>query len=314
MRLSRRVVFIILGVIVWLFLGWRAAPYFSSSFSYPSINSYSLLLLALLFVPINWGIEAMKWHYLISKNSKGYFQAYKSVLSGMALGMLTPNRIGEPFARAYLVPNGNYLTSTAAALICSLTQQAVTLIVGLLGALTLSRQLNISDATLKPYILSGGVILAISLLLLTFWPVIFKWLKAHSFTKTVMQGIRSIENFTLKQVITVGLLSLLRYCVFLSQYLFIIYALGCKLPTHQVISAIACIFLVSSIIPSPTFVDVGIKISLAILFLGTSADNEKIAAITSASIWIINIALPAFIGSTILITTPKSDKQNLKTQ
>lgn len=314
MTLSRRVIFIILGVIVWLFLGWRAAPYFSSPFSYSNINSYSLLFFALFFAPVNWGVEALKWHYLIFKNKGGYFQAYKSVLSGMALGMLTPNRIGEPFARAYLVPNGNYLTSTAAALICSLTQQSVTLIVGLIGALTLTGQLNISDSALKSYILWGGVLLAISLLLLLFWPAIFKWLKAHRFTKTVMQGIRSIENFTLKQVITVGLLSLLRYSIFLSQYLFIIYALGCNLPIIHVISAIACIFLVSSIIPSPTFVDVGIKISLAILFLGTSVDNEKIAAIASASIWIINIALPAFIGSLILITSPASDKSKFTIQ
>lgn len=314
MKLSRRNLFIILGVLVWAFIGWRVTPYITDLLrngdALPTIHSKWMFLLAILLVPINWGIEAAKWHYLIFKKSKNGFRlAYKSVLSGMAIGILTPSRIGEPFARALMVPDGHYLTSTAAALICSITQQAATLLFGIIGALIVAQQFDISSSNLISVAGFGALLLSVLMLILMLSPTLLKWIAHHHFTKKVMESIRGIDAFTLKQVASIQGLSIIRYCIFTSQYMLILYAFGISASPLQTASAVTCIFLVGSIIPSPAIVDVGVKISLAILFLGTTLNSEKIAAIASTTIWIINLAIPAIVGTIFVMKNSFSSRK-----
>ena len=316
MNRRRRALYIILGVLVWAFLGWRAVPFIADLFqdkeSLPVIHSGGMLLLAILLVPVNWGIEAAKWHYLVFRKQKSRYQlAYKSVLGGMALGILTPGRIGEPFARALMVPNGNYLSSAAAALICSLTQQAATLLFGIAGALLVAQQFHIITANLISVVGIGALILSLSISILLLFPSILKWIAHHQFTQKVMESIRGIEAISLQQISADQLLSIDRYSVFTCQYMLVIYAFGSNASPLQTMSAVACIFLVGSIIPSPAIIDVGIKISLAMLFLGPTLDSEKIAAAASTTIWIINLAIPAILG-TILIANNSFENKALR--
>ena len=45
---------------------------------------------------LNWSIEAIKWRLLIKKMQPiTFIEALKGVLSGVAVGTFTPNRIGE---------------------------------------------------------------------------------------------------------------------------------------------------------------------------------------------------------------------------
>jgi len=306
MKLSRRNLFIIVGVAVWFFVGWRITPYITdflrNEYALPAVHSRWMLLLAILLIPVNWGIEAVKWHYLIfKKNKNGFRLAYKSVLGGMAIGILTPSRVGEPFARALMVPGGHYLTSAAAALICSLTQQAATLLFGIIGALTVAQQFDISSSNLLSIAGFGALILSVLISLLMLSPTLLKWIAHHHFTKKVMESISGIDTFSLKQIALIQGLSIVRYGIFTCQYILILYAFGINASLLQTASGVACIFLVGSIIPSPAIVDVGVKISLAILFLGTTINSEKIATIAGATIWIINLALPAIAGAIIVM-------------
>ena len=312
MRLSRRLLFVVLGVIVWIFLAWRIVPYLTESrqTGCPLTANLALIAFTALLIPLNYGIEAAKWHYLVFKKSNGsYWLAYKSVLSGMALGILTPSRVGEPFARALMVPGGSYISTTAAALICSLSQLAATLLFGIIGALSLANLFNTSVTGMLGYVVGGATLLVIAALLLLLSPTMLKWISNHHFTQKVLQSLSGIESFSLRQIATVQALSVVRYCVFLLQYCCILYAFGCSLSPWHIVSAVACIFLVGSAIPAPTVVDAGIKISLAILFLGTTLDNEKVAAAASTTIWIMNIAIPAFAGTIFAMTNTFNRKR-----
>ena len=314
MKLSRRGLFVVLGVLVWIFLGWHIVPYVKDTIqngqSLMASLSFRLLAIAILLIPINYGIETAKWHYLIfKKNANSYWLAYKSVLSGMALGILTPNRVGEPFARALMVPQGNYLNSATAALICSLSQQAATLLFGLIGAIILTNQFNYITSNLIWHIGVASVLLSLAITTLLLSPTLLRWIAHHHFTTKLMQSIRGIDSFSLKQVTTIQSISLIRYCIFITQYACILYAFGSSLPLLHIVSAVACIFLVGSIIPLPAIVDVGFKISLAILFLGTTLDNEKAATAASTTIWIMNIAIPSLIGTIFVISNAFDNKK-----
>ncbi|SDC81048.1 lysylphosphatidylglycerol synthase domain-containing protein [Williamwhitmania taraxaci] len=309
MPLSRKSLFAILGMLVWIFLTWRLFPHIRDTFqngeSLLENLSFNLLAIAVLLIPINYGIEAIKWYYLVfRKTNNGYWPAYKSVLSGMALGILTPNRIGEPFARALMAPCGNYLTTAAAALICSFSQQAATLLFGILGMITIANKYNSTSANLLWFIGIGAILLALSLSLLLLSPSLLKWTANHHFTQRVKKSMANLELFTIKQVATVLVLSFIRYSIFLAQYIFVLYAFGCNLAILQAASAVACIFLVGSIIPLPAVIDIGVKISLAMLFLGSTRNNEEVAAAASTTIWIMNIAIPALTGTIFVISSP----------
>ena len=52
--------------------------------------------LVILLAFLNWGLEARKWQVLLKPIQQiNFFRAYKSVLSGLALSLNTPNRMGE---------------------------------------------------------------------------------------------------------------------------------------------------------------------------------------------------------------------------
>jgi len=309
MPLGRRSLFAILGMLVWIFLTWRLFPYIRDTFqngeSLLENLSFNLLAIALLLIPINYGIEAIKWYYLVFRKTKnGYWPAYKSVLSGMALGVLTPNRIGEPFARALTAARCNYLTTATAAIICSFSQQAATLLFGILGMISVANKYDSTPTNLIWFIGIGAILFALSLSILLLSPSLLKWIANHHFTQMVKKGMANLELFSIKQVATVLVLSFIRYSIFLSQYILVLYAFGCNLPLLQAASAVACIFLVGSIIPLPAVIDIGVKISLSMLFLGSTQNNEEVAAAASTTIWLMNIAIPALLGTVFIVSTP----------
>jgi len=71
--------------------------------------SYRFIIIALLLVILNWGIEAIKWRYAI-RNIVGLsiLKAFKHTITGITLGLVTPNRIGEIPARALLLNNNSF--------------------------------------------------------------------------------------------------------------------------------------------------------------------------------------------------------------
>ena len=59
------------------------------------------LVLVILLMFVNWGIEAKKWQVLMSSIQKvSFLRAYRAIFSGQALAFNTVNRIGDFAGRA----------------------------------------------------------------------------------------------------------------------------------------------------------------------------------------------------------------------
>ena len=68
----------------------------------------------LLFVFVNWGIEARKWQLLMKAvQPMSFITAFKSVLCGVTLSLNTPNRMGEYGGRILFVKEGNRIKAIA---------------------------------------------------------------------------------------------------------------------------------------------------------------------------------------------------------
>ena len=103
-------------------------------------NNIWLLLLLVLLMCINWGIEARKWHLLVCRvQPVNYFTAYKAVLSGVSLSLFVPNGIGDYAGRLVYMEEGNRLKSITLTVVGSMAQLIITLTGGLAGLLYLSK-------------------------------------------------------------------------------------------------------------------------------------------------------------------------------
>ena len=94
------------------------------------------LLLVLALMLLNWGIEARKWQLLMRHLQPfSISTAFKSVLAGSSITVLTPNRIGEYGGRILYVKAENRIKAISLTIVGSISQLLITLLMGCLGLL-----------------------------------------------------------------------------------------------------------------------------------------------------------------------------------
>jgi hypothetical protein len=253
-----------------------------------SIN-YFFLFFAFLLSFLNWGLETYKWRFVVLKiQPLDFVPALKIVFTGITLSLITPNRIGEIPARAYLLNSKEHVKSTMyATFISSSSQLLLTLLIGLFGVIF---TLNLIDIHLSNTFI---VILSISISLL-FLMFIF----SDKLKKLLLKLIHREETIAFNEIDTLKFLgfSLLRYLVFCLQYLFILEAFGIHFTSFIQLWLIPVCFLLASSIPTFVLSEIGVRSSVAILVFGILTDNDLSIVLAASFLWIINIGLPATYG------------------
>jgi len=117
-----------------------------------SFQSFKItyLVVAVLLIAVNWGLEAWKW--MISVRTiypVKFVQAFKAVLSGVSFSVTMPNRVGEYLGRMMYVPEGSRLKTISVTLVASFAQLIITITAGIIGLLLLKSSLIIQFPQLK---------------------------------------------------------------------------------------------------------------------------------------------------------------------
>ena len=283
-----------------------------------------LLIIVALLMPVNWGIESLKWKLLIGYiENVSCSQAFKSVLTGITLSIFTPNRIGEFFGRAFTLKKSDPLKGALLTLTGSISQLLVTLLTGFIAvAFYLPQYVGLPEPWHRW--LHVGLIFFMTL----FGSVlVLGYIKAPFITRHLESFIRpswgkikyylnAIDNIERKTLINVLLLSALRYMVFSFQFYLLLHAFGLDIPYPAAILLIAMTYFVMAAIPTIALADLGIRGSVSIFFIGEyfilsqNAAPEILAA--STLIWAINLALPALLGMLFInrlriVRKPKSE-------
>ena len=272
--------------------------------------------IALLLVIVNWGIEAIKWRYLIAKIEKiPFLKSYSSILSGIAVSTFIPNRVGEYFGRVFVLEKASRIEGILITILGSMSQLLVTILTGtfclsVFIPLYLWHTGNLTGTfywgLIAVIVAMDTVLLAlyfnISLLAILREKIcIRRWRKYRKFFN-VFSYYRYAE---LCRVIS---LSFLRYLVFSFQYFILLRTFSVPIPLFEGLIIIAIIFFIMTIIPTIALTELGIRGSVAIYFFGiyftrSHMMNESVSiGVLSAStlLWIINLALPALVGSVLL--------------
>jgi uncharacterized membrane protein YbhN (UPF0104 family) len=270
-----------------------------------------MLVVAVLLMPLNWGIETYKWYILVNKFQKlSFLKSYEAILSGVSLAMNTPNRIGEYGGRILYLEPSFRMRGVALTILCSVSQLFVTLVLGF-----------ISLIVLKPYLEAVhfvGTGLSEVLLNILFWAVflagvctgvfyfrmqwLVKLLKWVPYIREKFSFAFVLEHLKGKVMLNILLLSFLRFMVFAVQYVLLWQALDVQIGWWQGFWSISLVFLIMAIVPGFAIADVGIRGKVALGIVGLFSTNTIAILAGTAGMWLLNLILPALIGSLFLLT------------
>lgn len=260
---------------------------------------------------VNWGIEAKKWQFLVSKVQQvGFVKAFMAILTGQALAQNTLNGVGEYVGRVIYLDDGNRLRAIAVSMVGSMSQIIVTMVMGIIGLVYL--RINVLDATHHLEGLSvfwlNGIMYLISFGTLVLLLIYFRlsWL-TQMFEKIPLVAkygfyIQQLEDLHWRELTRILLLSFLRYVVFVVQYVLLLDVFGVK--AHWLDEAlITCVyFFVLAIIPTFPIAELGVRGETGKQLFGLLSTNTLGIVFTAAGIWFINRAIPAIAGSLFILT------------
>lgn len=262
------------------------------------------LLICVLLMPFNWLIESQKWRMLIAAWIKiPLRKAFKGILAGLSVGIVTPARIGEYAGRLIVLPNGSKAKSLMATLMSSISQNVANLIFGFFGAIVFFY----CYFPIPPYVYMAGSVIGLAALVLVMtlylhadkWNLqqLLSWKPLH-FLQQQANVLSQYDRHLLSQVLQ---WSLLRYIVYTIQYVLMLYFLGISIPLAAAISGVALIYLIQSGIPLPPILGVVARGELALLIWSIFTDNVAGILVATFGLWVINLVIPALFGLLIVL-------------
>ena len=275
-----------------------------------SFNSTMIWNLAgtVLLMFANWGIETIKWKLAVQKIQQiDFFTAFKAVLSGVAVSVTTPNRVGEYLGRVLYMEDGKRIKAISLTIAGSMGQLVITLIMGLGGLLILRWPVENSGMISSFWmdVLLYGVI--VSTIILTLFYFKLPWLVSRidrfPGNKKYNWVIEALEDFNATLLLQLLSLSAIRFFVFIVQYYLLFRLFDVHVSLGQCWSAVSVSFLVMAVIPTiALFTDLGLRGQISLKLLGLFSSNSLGIGLTAVSIWFINLIIPALAGSLLILS------------
>ena len=263
---------------------------------FTSSNLIILLAVCLLML-VNWSLEAAKWKILIvSLEPISFLRSLESVFAGVTASIFTPNRIGEFAGRVFFLEKADKIQATMKSFSGSMAQLLITLFAGL-AAVFMYCKLGLN--TTNPfkglnffYLNLTAVLFIVCLCLL--W-VSFR--NPKSFSVKIQNYLKAFFETKSKELLTVIMLSAIRYFVFSFQYYLILRVFHINIGFGIAMMLIAITFFVTSLIPTFAFTEIAVRGASAVYFFNAVGVNATSIVAASFTVWLINLALPALIGS-----------------
>lgn len=277
-------------------------------FWFSSPNMYLILILVLLLMPINWGIESYKWKSITQQTENiSYITAIKSVFSGICFGNIAPGRAVEFLAKIFYFKPENRPKITVLHFINGMFQMLITVSVGVISIIYKFNQTNQSSYLV--YFIIGGGILLIFFFCWAISNVTFIQQKLQFIKWFKKMDLKSHESFSKTLIIKLVLLSILRYFVFTIQFYLIYNALIPQNHFIQIFMSIAAYFMLTSLIPMISYIEPAIRAAIALFVFNNNGDNTITIVLSSTFVWIINVVVPSVIGYIFIL----QEKINFKT-
>ncbi|MBS1777393.1 MAG: flippase-like domain-containing protein [Bacteroidetes bacterium] len=258
------------------------------------------LFLCLILMPFNMAIEVLKWKFLSNAAQPTTLaDAWKSYFAGIALSLITPNRIGEYPGRLLYLKRKNTVRLVSVSILGAFTQFVTLFFYGIIGLC----YYNFAFPGYWQQIALGISFIVLALLLVAFflfeqwasWIENFPWLRRlHTYRSL-------IHRFSMSEQLIVLGLSMLRFLIYSVQFLLLLAWMNIPLLTIKGWLLTTLYFWCIAVIPSIAFAELGIRGQVSLFIFQSSTGNVIGVLIASLGLWAINLILPALIGSVLLI-------------
>lgn len=265
-----------------------------------------MLWAVFLLMLLNWWIESYKWRMLMAPvEAIRPLRAFLATIAGTSVGLVTINRTGELLGRILFLSPGNRIRGGFSTALGSVAQFVVTLLVGGVGLILLINSglpLAWNNPWLSRVLVTLTAFAVVAALTLYLSPGVFRQVLVHlPILKRLERASMVLDQHTPRELRLVLLLSAARYVVFGSQFIWLLVGFGAGLPVTSLAIAIPVVYLIATLVPTLMLTELGVRGTVAVSVLGPMGASDPAVLLAVTSLWAINVALPACVGSVILL-------------
>ncbi len=224
-----------------------------------------ILGVVILLMPVNWYLESERWRISVPRDQLSSRQAFRIILSGLALNWAMPFTTGDAFAR--ISPSKDWKKTTVALAVNRAVMLTITLVFGVCSVIFF---LKLHEAYMLVPIVSLSILL-------------------------VVVG----SNLLTTQHLRIMLISLFRYLIFTLQFFILFHYFNPDLGLQVILLGIGWIFLFKTTLPS-IFGNFGVREAGALLFFEGLTSPGAIL-MPCFLIWGINQVLPSIVGALTML-------------
>lgn len=265
----------------------------------PQSEIIAVIGLVFLLMFVNWILEAVKWKRLVSHIEQiSLWRSIESVFCGLTLAIFTPNRLGEYGGRVFFLSPKRRIIGVVAMAVGNIGQMVLTNVFGAIAVSAFVYRFTPVDYRLF-YALSVLAV-AFCVFFIVFYFNI-SWLNgmllSMRFTRKYKKFYSILARYKKAELFKILMYCLARYIVFSAQYFILFVWLIPGLYYLDIIMMVCILFFVQSTLPSLDLFDVGIRSITASYFFSFITQHEVAVIACTASIWLINIIIPAILGT-----------------
>ncbi len=271
------------------------------------VADWHWLWLTLLLVPANWLAEVQKWRPFVARyEPMPLWRGARAVLAGTSIALFTPNRVGEYGGRILFVQPENHWKALLVHFVGSLSQYVVLLAGGTMGALYLAGMI-VEWGAPWPTLLPAAALLLLAGLVYVYFNIdlmvpLARRLPLLRRVEKYLRDLSVLENLDRRDLLLILLWSALRYGIYSTQYFLLLQFFGIKTGWTGGYAGIAFLYLAQTVLPLPALAGLAVRGGLAVFIWSYFGANEMASLAATFSLWIINVILPALLGTFSLIS------------
>jgi uncharacterized membrane protein YbhN (UPF0104 family) len=270
------------------------------------ISRYQVIVtmsFVMLLMVVNWVLESFKWQYLTRTLVKmSVWAAIEAVFCGLTWAIFTPNRIGEYGGRVLFLPNSRRIHGVFAMAVGSFGQNVITNVLGLIALMWFAFTYHPINLWLAAGLSAGAIGFIVLILVFYFhirWLVTF--LNKIRFLEKYHRFFDIIGRYRSEELLNIMWFCLSRFFVFSFQYYLVIHLLMPQIPVFPMMMMVFILLFVQSALPSLDLLDVGVRSMTASAFFVYITDQKLAVIAAVSSIWLINLIIPAILGSVFVL-------------
>lgn len=273
-------------------------------------ENYIVVTVVILMMFLNWFLESLKWRFLISKIEKvSIKRSIRAIFSGITISAFTPNRVGEYGGRVFCLEKADRIKGVLITVIGSMAQLVTTIVFGSIGILLLPNLMPEFDSLLSNIVFAYPIMLFLLILLNVLLVTLFLNASVFSVVLSKIKFFRKFKKYNevfsfynSSELLEILLYSVGRYIVFTTQFFILLQVFDVQIGYINAMILITTMLLVISIIPTIAITEIGIRGSVALFLFGLVSVNAVGILSATFVMWVINLLLPALIGTIFIFS------------